>query len=235
MKKEVQALINRRRARVVPTILLGVAALILVGIVWVVVANRSNGPGLGFLRTATPTVTATPTLTATPTIPVATDTPAATSTESATAGPSPTATQTVYTVAAGDNLFSIAAQFKANVCIIMAVNNITNPSVLTVGQKLIIPGPDTKLPTATSLPTGLARGARLNYVVQCGDTLDSIAAKFNSTGADITKNNNNIKDPLQVGQALTVRINIATPTAQPTNTQAPAGTAGATPSRTATP
>ena len=235
MKKEVQALINRRRARAVPVVLLGIAALILIGIVSVVVLASANGPGLGIRRTATPTVSTTPTLTETPTIPPPTDTPAATSTETATAGPSPTATQNIYTVASGDNLFSIAAQFKANVCTIMAVNNIANPSVLAVGQKLIIPGPDYKLPTSTPLPTGLPRGARLNYVVQCGDTLDIIAAQFNSTGTDISKTNNNITDPLQVGQVLIIRINIATPTAQPTTTQAPAGSASATPARTATP
>ena len=91
--------------------------------------------------------------------------------------------------------------------------------------------------TLTLLPTGLPHGAKLNYVVQCGDTLDSIAAKFNSTGADIAKTNN-ITNPtsIQIGQVLIVRINIATPTAQPTNTQAPAGAAAsATPGRTATP
>ena len=54
----------------------------------------------------------------------------------------------------------------------MAVNNIVDASVLAVGQKLLIPGPDTQLPTATPLPTGLPRGAKLDYVVQCGDTLN---------------------------------------------------------------
>ena len=89
--------------------------------------------------------------------------------------------------------------------------------MLAVGQKLLIPGPDTQLPTATALPTGLPRGAILNYIVQCGDTLDSIGGKFNSTGADIAKLNK-IKDPLsiQIGQTLKVRVNIATAT--PTNT-----------------
>jgi LysM repeat protein len=66
------------------------------------------------------------------------------------------------------------------------------------------------------------RGARIRYVVQCGDTLQSIAAKFNSTAADIASRNK-ITDPnnIQPGQVLDVRINIATPTPAPTATGSP--------------
>jgi LysM repeat protein len=243
MKKEVQALIKRRRARVIPAILMAIAGLILIGLVLVVVAAFNNGPGLGLQKTATVTASATATITPTPTVPTATNTEAETATITPSPGPSPTATENIYTVEAGDTLFSIATKFKANVCTLMAVNNITNPSVLAVGQKLLIPGPDTKLPTSTPLPTGLPRGAKLTYVVQCGDTLDSIAAKFNSTGDDIAKLNN-IKDPtsIQIGQSLQVRVNIATPTPTVTASKSPAGTAApsaatttATPKASATP
>ena len=228
MKKEVQALINRRRARVIPAILMAIAGLILIGIVVLVVAAVSNGPGLGVLRTATPTASSSPTVTATPTVPTATNTPAETATITPSPGPSPTATQNIYTVQDGDTLFSIAAKFSANVCILMAVNKITDPSVISVGQKLLIPGPDTTLPTSTSFPTGLPHGAKVTYVVQCGDTLDTIAAKFNSTSADIATLNK-IKDPLsiQIGQSLQVRVNIVTPT--------PTVTAAATAKPTAKP
>jgi LysM repeat protein len=236
MKKEVQALINRRRARVIPSILMAIAGLILIGLVLVVVAAFNNGPGLGLQKTATPTASATSTITPTPTVATATGTEAETATITPSPGPSPTATQTVYTVESGDTLFSIAAKFKANVCILMAVNNIVDPSVLAVGQKLVIPSPDTQLPTSTALPTGLPRGARLNYVVQCGDTLESIAAKFNSTGDDIAKLNN-IKNPLsiQIGQTLIVRVNIATPTPTSTASQSAAVAGAATPTATARP
>jgi LysM repeat protein len=234
MKKEVQALIKRRRARVIPAILLAIAGLILIGIVVLVFAAISNGPGLGVLRTPTLTASATNTITLTPTIPPATSTQADTATITPSPGPSPTATQIFYTVEQGDTLFSIAAKYNGNVCTLMAVNNITDPSTLAVGQKLLIPSPDTKLPTATPLPTGLPRGSTLTYVVQCGDTLNSIAAKFNSTGDDIAKLNN-IKDPLsiQIGQTLKVRVNIATQTPTATASKGPAGTGGAT--ATATP
>ena len=236
MKKEVQALINRRRARVVPAILMAIAGLILIGIVLLIVAAIRNGPGLGVLNTATPTPSATASITSTPTVPTTTPTEAETATITPSPGPSPTPTQVIYTVEAGDNLFSIATKFGANVCTIMAVNNIADPSVLAVGQKLLIPGKDTKLPTATPLPTGLPRGAKLTYIVQCGDTLNTIAAKFNSTGDDIAKTNN-IKDPLsiQIGQSLIIRVNIATATPTVTSKGPTSTPATGTPPASATP
>ncbi len=237
MKKEVQALIKRRRARFVPAILAGIAALILIAIVVLIVAVLTRGPALGLLQTATATPSLTATVKPTATRVPVTDMPAETATASETPGPSPTPTQIVYVVEAGDSLFSIAEKFKANVCLIMALNNIADPSVLAVGQSLIIPIGNEELPTATPLPTGLPRGARLQYVVQCGDTLDTIAAKFNSTGADIAKENK-ITDPLsiKIGDVLTVRVNIATPTPTATASNTAVGAATTeTPAPTNTP
>jgi LysM repeat protein len=241
MKKEVQALLRqrRRRNRVVPAILAGLAGLIVIALIVLVAAVFTRGAGgLAFLASDTPTASLTPTLRPTNTPVPVTDTPAATPTVTNTPGPSPTPTDVVYVVESGDTLFSIAEQFGANVCLIMAVNNITDPSVLSVGQSLIIPPDDVELPTPTPLPTGLPRGARVEYIVQCGDTLDSIAAKFNSTGEDIASEND-IDDPLsiRIGDVLIVRVNIATPTPTATPTLTPEGAAATTetPAPTATP
>jgi len=236
MKKEVQALIKRRRARFVPAVLLAIAGLILIALVLLAVNFAMRGPGLGIVQTETPTVTATetprpPTATASPTF-----TPGATDTATPTAGPSPTSTEVVYVVQEGDSLFTIAEQYSANVCLIMAVNNLTDPGLLTVGQSLIIPPNDLELPTATSLPTDLPRGARLEYVVQCGDTLELIASYFNSTAEDIAEENE-ISDPLsiQIGQVLVVRVNLVTPTPTATLTAVPAVSLTPTTAATAAP
>ena len=236
MKKEVQAMVRRRRARMVPAILLAVAGVIIIGIVLLVAAAMSNGPGLGLLKTETPTASVTPSPSATATTPAPTDTPQATPTETVTSGPSPTPTQVIHTVVEGENLFSIAEIYRANVCLIMAVNNITDPSLLFVGQTLIIPPSDLELPTATPLPTDVPRGTVFQYVVGCGETLDEIAAKFNSTGTDIA-DQNDIDDPLsiQIGQVLNVRANIATPTPTATFTATPPVTAPAAASATLAP
>jgi LysM repeat protein len=236
MKKEVQALIKRRRARMFPAILAGIALLIILAFVVLMVAIIPGARSLGIGVTDTPTVTITATITPSPTTPAPTNTPEDTPTVTNTAGPSPTATQHIYTVVEGDSLFTIAEQFGSNVCLMMALNNIADAGSLSVGQQLIIPTGEEELPTPTPLPTGLPRGARLEYVVQCGDTLDSIAAQFNSTGTDIATEND-IDDPLsiQIGQVLIVRVNIATPTPTATFTNTPPGTAAATETPTAAP
>ncbi len=232
MKKEVQALIKRRRARLFPAVMAAMAGIILIALILLIVMfGMASSRIREVLQTSTPTASLTATARPSNTPPPATETPAATATQTATAGPSPTPTQNVYVVQEGDNLFTIAEQFKANVCLMMAINNLQT-TLLSPGQSLIIPAGDEELPTATALPTGLPRGARLEYVVQCGDTLDSIAAQFNSTGDDIAKTND-IDDPLsiQIGQVVIVRVNIATPTPTATFTvtpAAPAATAGPT-------
>ena len=242
MKKEVQALINRRRARAVPAILAGIAGLILIALVLLVVSTFMRGPGQTLIRTSTPTASLTPTRPAATATSAGTRTPVSTETPAATSGPSPTPTPITYTVQSGDNLFSIAEQFRANVCVMMAINDIADASLLAVGQVLIIPGGDVELPTSTPLPTDLPPRTRVRYVVQCGDTLDEIAAKFNSTGTDIARINN-ITDPLsmRIGDVLEVRVYIATATPTPTSTNTPVATptspapTAAAPAATATP
>ena len=221
MKKEVQALIKHRRARFVPAILAGMAGLILVAGLLLVVNFFTRGPGQALLHTPTPT----PTLTFTPApptpLPTDTSTPAP---PTDTPGPSPTPTPVTYTVNSGDTFFGIAQQYSVDLCELMAFNQITDPALVSIGTVITIPVGGVELPTATPLPTEIVnqRGARIRYVVQCGDTLQSIAAQFNSTAADIASRNK-ITDPnnIQPGQVLDVRINIATPTPAPTATGSP--------------
>ncbi|MEJ2607536.1 MAG: LysM domain-containing protein, partial [Anaerolineales bacterium] len=82
--------------------------------------------------------------------------------------------------------------------------------------------------TNTPLPENLLPGQKIEYRVQPNDTLESIAAQFNSTAEAIAEAND-IEDPndIGVGQIILVPVNIATPT--PTLSPAP-GTPSATPS-----
>lgn len=71
----------------------------------------------------------------------------------------PTSTnQSKYTVKSGDTLSAIAGQFDVSVQDIVAVNNLPNGDVLSVGQELIIPGTKpgsavTVTPTRIPIPT----------------------------------------------------------------------------------
>ena len=226
MKKSVQALIKRRRARLVPVVLAILAGLVLLAFVVVVFNFFSSGPGAAILRSPTPTptltATATPTLTPVPASP----TPQFTDTPTETPGPSPTPTPVAYIVQDGDTLFGIAAQFQVDVEAIKIFNNLTGDG-LSVGQTLTIPqGQEVSTPTPTPLPTGLPRGARIQYQVLLGDTLEIIAAKFSSTPEDIAKlNRRNNADltnaDLRAGEILIVRINLVTPTLTPVASRTP--------------
>ena len=52
----------------------------------------------------------------------------------------PVTSETVYTVVKGDTLSGIASKFNTTYQILAAYNNISNPNVIQVGQKLKIPG-----------------------------------------------------------------------------------------------
>ncbi|MBE6036813.1 MAG: LysM peptidoglycan-binding domain-containing protein [Clostridiales bacterium] len=77
----------------------------------------------------------------------------------------------LYTVKAGDTLYSISQQYGVPVAILMQANRILNPYNLTVGQRICIPGPMPQEP--------VCRGTL--YTVQPGDSLYMISRKFGLT------------------------------------------------------
>ena len=99
------------------------------------------------------------------------------------------ASNNTYTVKKGDSLYSIAREFNTTVDEIKRINNLIS-NLLSIGQEL-------KLPTNQSLET--------TYTVQKGDSLYSIARKFDTT-VDILKDLNNLaSNLLKIGQILIVR------------------------------
>ena len=94
-----------------------------------------------------------------------------------------------YTVQKGDSLYSIARKYSTTIDKIKDLNNLTT-NLLSIGQVLLIP-------TDTNLePT---------YTVQKGDSLYSIAKKYDTT-VDRLKQLNNLKSNLlSIGQILIVR------------------------------
>lgn len=197
---------RRRRGRTAPIVFAGLSVILLVSAVALAIAWYTGGGRVAFL----PTVTPSPTVTATPVPATATPAPSAT--------PSPTVTPTEtppgeYIVQQGDTLIGIAERFKVDLLVLMSVNNIPDPTQLSVGQVLKIPEPGVALPTATPLPADLRRGSKIQHVIVYGETLQSIASLYNSTVEAIIKENE-LTDPnkIQVGQTLIVPVNIVTPT-----------------------
>jgi LysM repeat protein len=212
---------RRRRERMVPILLVGLAVvLVVVGIFLIVIwVTGDGGPIIGGLG-ATETPTESPTQTPSP--------PTATPTITLTPTPSNTPTPEwpkSYIMELGDTLSSIAEQFGVTSDLIVAYNDIPDPDNVPIGTELIIPEPDSELPTLTPLPPDLKPGDKIEYVVRLGDNLASIAATFNTTAEAIAEENE-IEDQnsLWAGTVLIITVG-ATPT--PTLTPGP-GTPTAT-------
>jgi LysM repeat protein len=71
--------------------------------------------------------------------------------------PTPGATPLVYVVQRGDQLGRIAQSFGVTLQALQAANGITNPNLIVIGQKLVIPSPGgspgaSPVPSATGAP-----------------------------------------------------------------------------------
>ena len=94
----------------------------------------------------------------------------------------------IYTVKPGDSLYSIARTYGISVNNIMSLNNL-NSSLLSIGQTLKIP---------------ISEEEVISYIVKSGDTLYSIARKYNTTVDNIKQKNNLKSNTLSIGQTLTI-------------------------------
>jgi len=123
--------------------------------------------------------------------------------------------QNIYVVVKGDNLWKIAVE-KYNDGYtwskIAQANNLKNPSVLEVGQKLILPAIDKKeVITQNKVVTGntgIVAGGE--YKVVRGDSLWKIAVRVYGDGYQWTKiwqaNKSKLRDPgkLEIGMVLMI-------------------------------
>ena len=98
--------------------------------------------------------------------------------------------ENVYTVKSGDTLWSVAKKFGISVDELKKVNNLTSNS-LSIGQKLVIPSE--KETTNKNV-----------YTVQSGDTLYSIAKKYDVSVDAIKEANNLPNNTLTIGQILII-------------------------------
>ncbi len=97
-----------------------------------------------------------------------------------------------YTVKAGDTLYGISNQFGVNVSELADLNNV-NASTLKIGQVLNIP-----------TDSGINPNAMFMYTVKKGDSLYTIAQKYNTTVGEIINLNNLKSDKLSIGQVLRI-------------------------------
>lgn len=101
-----------------------------------------------------------------------------------------------YVVKAGDSLSAIAQQYGVSLQAIMAANNISNPSLIHVGQRLVIPGATAPAPTSDN-PTV--------HVVASGETVSAIAQKYGVSLQSLIEANS-LADPSRIGSGQRLKI-----------------------------
>lgn len=88
---------------------------------------------------------------------------------SSSSNPTPSPGGSYYIVQSGDTLSGIAAKYNTTYQVLAQLNGISNPNLIYPGQKIMLPG------------EGSGSGSVGYYIVQSGDTLSGIAAKYNTT------------------------------------------------------
>ncbi len=99
-----------------------------------------------------------------------------------------------YTVQPGDTLSGIAQRYGTNYQTLAALNGIANPNLITVGQKITLPG-------GAAAPVG-----RKTYKIVSGDTLSKIAAN-NGTDVATLQRLNGISNPNLIYAGTTIYLN----------------------------
>lgn len=109
----------------------------------------------------------------------------------------------LHRLKAGESVHSIAADYGADPARIVEINQISDPALVRVGDLLIVPDAVVQSPPAGAAPSGAE--AAVEYVVQPGDTLTSIATTFGVRISAIRSANGlEDSDLLRIGQVLSI-------------------------------
>lgn len=129
----------------------------------------------------------------------------------ATAPAQAPASPTTHVVAAGETLSAIAQKYGISLQALVEANNLADPSLIAVGQRLTIPATGSQGTPSPAAPVAIPA----EYVVGPGDTLAGIAQQAQTTVAALAAANG-ISDPskIYVGQRLTVPSGATAPIAQ---------------------
>ncbi len=106
----------------------------------------------------------------------------------------PVFADTTYVVQPGDTLTKIATRFQVSIQSLVQANHLSDPNAIRAGQTLVIPD-DAARP---------APAADITYIVQRGDSLARLAARFGVTIEALMAANHLTTTTLQVGQVLVI-------------------------------
>lgn len=113
-----------------------------------------------------------------------------------------------YKVRRGDNLGSIARKFRTSVAYLRELNDFSRKKAIRVGQKIIVPDrtplQERKSTKEKKKPSSKVTSSKY-YVVKRGDSLASIANRYNISVLELSKHNNiQKKSKLRAGVRLAI-------------------------------
>lgn len=111
----------------------------------------------------------------------------------------------VYTIESGDTLSAISREFDLSIADLIEVNTIDNQDLIIAGHSLNIPTVDAPVVVSTKR----VADASNVYTVVAGDTLNKIAADFDTTAQNLRDLNGISGDLILVGQQLKVKGEVA--------------------------
>ncbi|MCI6735091.1 MAG: LysM peptidoglycan-binding domain-containing protein, partial [Aerococcus urinaeequi] len=111
----------------------------------------------------------------------------------------------VYTIESGDTLSAISHKFDLSIADLIEVNTIDNQDLIIAGHSLNIPTVDAPVVVSTKR----VADASNVYTVVAGDTLNKIAADFDTTAQNLRDLNGISGDLILVGQQLKVKGEVA--------------------------
>ena len=111
--------------------------------------------------------------------------------------------RTVHVVKKGETLNAVARKYNVSVSNLKKWNNLRKDT-LVVGQKLTIYSSGGPMASSDSNSKAAGSSAPKYYTVKAGDTLASIAKKYNTSVSKLKKWNNLKSDKIQVKQKLRV-------------------------------
>ncbi|MFO7635334.1 MAG: LysM peptidoglycan-binding domain-containing protein [Caldilinea sp.] len=119
-----------------------------------------------------------------------------------------------HVVAAGETLTAIARRYQTDVNTLMRLNTIGDPSLIRVGQTLVVPSGVVGSGAGRTESIDLAPQESLSdsdltriYIAYPGDTLSTVAARFRTTTARLAEMNQRSPSAmLHVGEALRVPV-----------------------------
>ena len=114
--------------------------------------------------------------------------------------------KTTYTVQKGDTLSEIASRYGTTVSNLVCLNNIRNPNLIYPGQVLVI---SATVPMVRTMTEEVEEDCQCDlghmiYSVKEGDTLESIASKFNTTKEELKNSNGLQEEKLEEGKQLRI-------------------------------